>query len=187
MQVGGQMKRIYVEKRPGFDAEARKVKSDIYNVLGIETDLRLFIRYDVFGMDEEDFQKTIPLVFSEPPVDSVYFDNIPVKGEIFGVELLPGQYDQRADSAAQCVQMLTLKNKPQVKCGLFYAFSSLKDGELEKIKKYLINPVESREATLDTFETLVTKFDIPTEVETLGGFISLSDEKLYDVGSLIFI
>ena len=107
------MRRIYVEKRPGFDAEARKVRADLFSVLGIDTDVRLFIRYDTNGIDEEDLEKAVASVFSEPPVDTVHYDNLPA-GESLGIELLPGQYDQRADSAAQCVQMLTLKNKPQI-------------------------------------------------------------------------
>ncbi len=173
------MKRIFVEKKPGFDAEARKVRADLHNVLGIDTEVRVFIKYDAEGIADEDFDRAVASVFSEPPVDNVYFDTLPISdGEILGSELLPGQYDQRADSAAQCVQLLTLKNKPEIKCATFYAFSSLKAGELEKIKKYLINPVECRESRLDAKDEPL--HDSPALPEVVKGFIDMTEEKLFD-------
>jgi len=172
------MRRIYVEKRPGFDAEARKVRADLFSVLGIDTDVRLFIRYDTNGIDEEDLEKAVASVFSEPPVDTVHYDNLPA-GESLGIELLPGQYDQRADSAAQCVQMLTLKNKPQIKCATFYLFGSLKDGEMDRIKKFLINPVECRECKADSPLDFAEIVDVPSLPEVIK-ITAMTEDELAD-------
>jgi len=180
MQIGGLMKRIYVEKKAGFDAEAKKIKADLFNILGIDTDVRIFIRYDSKGIADEDFSKAVASVFSEPPVDSVYFDKLPTNDTSLGIELLPGQYDQRADSAAQCVQMLTLKNKPEVKCATFYTFNNLKDGDFEKIKKYLINPVECRECKADADFNFDENAQIPALPMIIDGFIDMSEQELFD-------
>ena len=130
--------RIYVEKKAGFDVARKKVLADIKNVLGINLDnLKYFLRYDVEGLSAEDFEKAKSVVFSEPPVDDV-FESIDIDGKtVIATEFLPGQFDQRADSAAQCVQLLTLKDKPLVKTANIYVFDKLEEETIAKIKNFL--------------------------------------------------
>ncbi|MCD7740715.1 MAG: phosphoribosylformylglycinamidine synthase [Ruminococcus sp.] len=175
--------RIYVEKKSGFDVEAKSLLADIRSAFGLEglESIRIINRYDAEGLSEKDFKAAVPVVFSEPAVDVTY-DHMPVVGEnesVIAQEYLPGQFDQRADSCAQCISLLCGGKRPAVKSAKIYIFSGkLSNSELETIKHYIINPVESREASLDRFETLNIKYDIPTSVKTVDGFIEKSDEQL---------
>ncbi|MBO4422573.1 MAG: phosphoribosylformylglycinamidine synthase [Clostridia bacterium] len=168
--------RIYVEKKPGLDNEAKALYGDLRSFLGIEklSGVRSFNRYDAENIDKELFDYSVKTVFSEPQTDIVCDDLQLDDAYVFAVEFLPGQFDQRADSAAQCIQIISQKERPDVRSAKVYAlYGELSDGDIEKIKKYVINPVEAREASLDKPETLKTKFDIPTTVKTLDGFTKL--------------
>ncbi len=176
--------RIYVEKKPALANEAKGVFADLYELLGVKglRGVRLLNRYDVENVSEELFRATTGTVFSEPQLDIVTED-LP-EGDfaaVFAVEYLPGQFDQRADSAAQCIQIISCGERPTVRTARVYLLEgTLSAEDVEKIKKYVINPVECREATLDTFETLKAEYPIPTEVETLDGFIALDKAALSD-------
>ena len=175
--------RIYVEKKPEFAVEANSLISGIKSALGLEnlTGLRVINRYDAEGLSREDFDLAAPVVFSEPAVDVTY-DHLPaVKADefVFAVEYLPGQFDQRADSCAQCISLLTGGKRPTIKSARIYIVSGkLTEAELDQIKHYMINPVESREASLDCFDTLDIKYTIPTTVKTVEGFIYSTDDDL---------
>ena len=172
--------RIYVEKKPGFDGEAQGLLHELVDLVGIQnlTGLRLLNRYDVEGIDAVLFQQAVPTVFSEPPVDVTY-DKLPDAKTVFAVEYLPGQFDQRADSASECIQLLSQGERPAVRSARVYLLDGdLTDADLAAIKKYVINPVEAREASLDERSTLKMEFAIPTEVETLTGFTALDDDAL---------
>ncbi len=167
--------RVYVEKKSPFDVEAQGVLSELRSLLGIEglTGLRLLNRYDVEGLDEALMRRCLPVVFSEPQVDIVYTE-LPEADEVFAVEYLPGQFDQRADSCAECVQLLSQAERPAVRTAKVYLLSgSVTPEELAKIKHYLINPVESREASLDTRVTLAENYPEPDDVAVLEGFTAL--------------
>ena len=178
--------RIYVEKKPDFAVESESLLGGIKSALGLEglKGLRVINRYDAEGLSEADFRLAVPVVFSEPAVDVTY-DHMPAVGAdefAFAVEYLPGQFDQRADSCAQCISLLTAGKRPAIKSARIYIVSGeLTDKELGQIKHYMINPVESREASFDRFETLDIKYDIPTEVDTVEGFIGLSREQLEEM------
>lgn len=175
--------RIYVEKKPEFAVEADSQISGIKSALGLNNlkSLRIINRYDAEGLSAEDFKLAVPVVFSEPAVDVTY-DHLPDVADdeyVFAVEYLPGQFDQRADSCAQCISLLTGGKRPIVKSAKIYiAKGNLSDEEINEIKSYMINPVESREASLDRFETLDIKYDIPTSVDTVEGFIYSTDDEL---------
>ncbi len=173
--------RIYVEKKSEFANEAKSLKNDIVNLLNISalTDLRLLNRYDVENIDENLFEYSKKTVFSEPQLDIVT-DEIENPGEnVFAVEYLPGQFDQRASSASECIQLISQKERCIVRTARVYIlYGALSNDDIEKIKKYVINPVESREATLEKFETLKTNYEIPTEVAILDGFIKLDENGL---------
>ena len=175
--------RIYVEKKPEFAVEANSLTADIKSALGLENleSLRVINRYDAEGLSKENFDLAIPVVFSEPAVDVTY-DHLPSIGNnefIFAVEYLPGQFDQRADSCAQCISLLTGGKRPVIKSARIYILSgNLSDSEVNEIKHYMINPVESREASMDCFDTLDIKYNIPTEVNTVDGFIYSTDDDL---------
>ena len=172
--------RIYVEKKPGFDGEAQGLKHELVELVGIKglKALRLLNRYDVEGIDRNLFEKAIPTVFSEPPVDVTYTE-LPTAKTVFAVEYLPGQFDQRADSASECIQLLSQGERPSVRSARIYLLDGeLSAEDLEAIKKYVINPVEAREASLDTRDTLKMEFAVPTAVETLNGFCALDDAAL---------
>ena len=142
--------RIYVEKKPGFDGEAKDLCRELKELLGITRlqNLRLVNRYDVEGIDEALFEKAVPTVFSEPPVDVTY-NALPAAPHVFAVEYLPGQFDQRADSASQCIQLLSQGERPDVRSACVYLLDGdLTEEDLAAIKKYVINPVEAREADL---------------------------------------
>jgi phosphoribosylformylglycinamidine synthase len=175
--------RVFVEKKPGFDIEARQIKDDLCENLGLTSieDLKIINRYDLSGISNEEFEAAESTIFSEPNRDTVYGETYPVPEgyAVFAMEYLPGQYDQRADSAAQCIQILTQKERPQVVSAKLVAIKgSLKPGELETIEKYMINPVESRLASLEKPASLDVPADVPPDVEAADGFISLSDKGL---------
>ena len=177
------VKRIFVEKRPGFDVEAANLCADLQNSLGLSAveKVRIINRYDISGIDGEDFEKAKTTILSETNADFVYDEVLPECSDfrVFAMEYLPGQYDQRADSAAQCVQLLTQGERPQVVSAKLIAVKgNITDEELAKIKHYLINPVESREASLDKPESLDMKADIPDDVKTVEGFISWDDAQM---------
>ena len=170
--------RIYVEKKPEFAVEAQSVLSDIKTALRLNiSGVRILNRYDADKLSEEDFKAAISTVFSEPAVDVVY-DELPQISEsdrIFAVEYLPGQFDQRADSCEQCIQILRQGERCRVRNARIYIISGIiSDDDFAKLKAYIINPVESREASLETVKTLDTNYDIPTTVEELEGFINLN-------------
>ena len=179
-----QVFRCYVEKRPGFDVEAEKTLRELRDQLGIAglTGLRLFNRYDVEGVDEAVYQAAKPTVFSEPQCDDLYDEQLPELGEgttLLAVEALPGQYDQRADSCAQCIMLLAGVAKPAVANARVYAMTgSLSQGDLNKIRTYLINPVECREALMDKPDTLARTYDTPDRVAVLTGFTALDEDGL---------
>ena len=176
--------RVYVEKKNGLEHEASSLYREITEMLGINslTKVRLFNRYDVENIEKELFDYSVNTVFSEPQLDNVSY-NVPDDNcTIFAVEYLPGQFDQRADSAAQCIQLISQKERPIVRTAKVYClYGNVSEGELAAIKKYVINPVESREATLNEFETLVAEYEIPTEVETIDGFIGFGESELADM------
>jgi phosphoribosylformylglycinamidine synthase len=174
--------RIFVERKKGFQNEAKALKSDLVTLMGLDKleKVRVANRYDVEGIDAPLFNTAISGVFSQPQLDeasSVFAAD--GAAAVFGVEPLPGQFDQRADSAAQCIQLISKKDKPLVKTAKIYAlYGDLSAAEVEKIKNYVINPVESREASMSLPETLKVKYEIPTEVETLYGFNALDENGL---------
>ena len=173
--------RIYVEKMPGLDNEARALLNDARSLLGIRSleKVRLLNRYDAEGISRELFDYAVKTVFSEPQLDLVYEEPAFPGAAVFAVEYLPGQFDQRADSAAQCIQILSQGERPSVRSARVYAlYGDLSGSELAEIKKYVINPVEAREAALEKPETLAVRYEIPTSVETLTGFNALSRAEL---------
>lgn len=172
--------RIFVEKKSGLDNEARALRGDINELLqiaGVEK-VRVFNRYDVENLDKELFDYSVSTVFSEPQLDIVT-EELPEADCIFAVEFLPGQFDQRASSAAECIQIISKGERPVVKTAKVYAlYGKISREELDAIKKYVINAVEAREASMELPETLATEYDIPQTVETIEGFRSFTDEEL---------
>ena len=173
--------RIFVEKKPGLDNEAQALLQEARGLLGIRglNKVRLLNRYDAEEISEDLFRYAVKTVFSEPQLDLV--SEAPDLGEasVFAVEYLPGQFDQRADSAAQCIQILSRGERPLVRSAKVYAlYGSLTEAELAEIKKYVINPVEAREAALEKPATLRIQYEIPTEVATLDGFCALDRSAL---------
>ena len=190
-ETNSQVFRCYAYKHPGFDVEAQGLCRDLREQLGIEglSGLTIFNRYDVEGIDANLYEQAKRAVFSEPQVDGVYDEQFPVCGDVphwmLAVEALPGQFDQRADSAAQCIQLMTGGERPLVRTATVYLFSSELTGPQvftpeneEKIRRHLINPVECREASLDKPDTLAQSYDIPDHVETLDGFTGLGSSEL---------
>ena len=174
--------RIYVEKKREFAHEAASLKHDLVNLLQIKglTDIRIVNRYDVENIDRELFDYAVNAVFSEPQIDKTYESlDFSDAEHVFAVEFLPGQFDQRANSAAECIQIISKGERPDVATAKVYILKGvISEAELEEIKKYVINPVESREASLEEFETLHVEYEIPTEVATLDGFIQLDEAGL---------
>ncbi len=176
--------RIYVEKKSGLDNEARALLSEISAFLGIKSveKIRILNRYDAENITEELFNYAVGTVFSEPQLDNVYTEIENDGAYVFATEYLPGQFDQRADSAAQCIQLISQGDKPSVASARVYMLYGKVSGEdIEKIKKHVINPVEAREASLDKKETLKIEYDIPTEVKVLDGFTELSEQGLSEL------
>ena len=176
------VKRLFVEKKPGFDVEAGHVKADLCDSLGLDAEisLRLLCRYDVEGVSEEEYLLARNSIFSEPNVDNVFDEAVDLSGwRHFTTEYLPGQYDQRADSAAQCIQLLTQGERPRVASAKTYALrGTLSDEMFEKIRHYLVNPVESRIASDDKPATLDMPFKAPEKVELLAGFTQKTDAEI---------
>ena len=182
------VKRVYSEKKPEFAVKAKELSEEISSYLNIDTvtNVRVLIRYDIEGITEDTYRKALVTVFSEPPVDIVYeedFEHRP--GEhVFAVEFLPGQFDQRADSAVQCVKLLREDEDVEIKTATVYAIEgSLTDSQLESIKNFCINPVDSREAKMDKPETLVTIFPDPADVKIFDGFKDMPEAKLKELYS----
>ncbi len=173
--------RVYVEKKKELAQEAKTLLSDAHAFLGISSlsDVRVINRYDAENISSELFNYAKKTVFSEPQLDIVC-DEPELEGAyVFAVEYLPGQFDQRADSAAQCIQIISQGERPLIRTAKVYAlYGDLSDSDIAEIKKYVINPVEAREASLDKPQTLHIKYDIPTEVKTLDGFTKLDREGL---------
>jgi len=170
--------RVYVEKKPGLRNEADALLRDLRDFLGIQglTGLRVLNRYDVEGMDEALFRRAVKTVFSEPQLDDVAETLPETAGAVLAVEYLPGQFDQRADSAAQCVQLSFQCEKPTVRTARVYLLEGdLSKGDIARVRDYVINPVESREAALEKPETLAIPYDVPTQVETLAGFRGMDE------------
>ena len=174
--------RVFVEKKQGFTHEADGIFNDATSLLKIKdlTKVRVFNRYDAENIDEELFSYAIKTVFSEPQLDDTYFNLDIEDALVFAVEYLPGQYDQRADSASQCIQIISQGERPTIKTAKVYAFYGINEEQLQVIKKYIINPVESREASLELPKTLKIEYEIPSEVEVLQGFIDLDQKGLED-------
>ncbi len=175
--------RIFVEKKVGLDNEARSLLNEATNLLGVQglERVRLFNRYDAENITGELFDYAVKTVFSEPQLDIATGDVSLNDATVFAVEYLPGQFDQRADSAAQCIQIISQGDRPTIRTAKVYAlYGTLSDEDVAKIKKHVINPVESREAALEKPETLQTAYEIPTEVATMDGFIQLDEAGLAD-------
>ena len=168
--------RIFVEKKPGLENEAKALLSDLKNLLLIENleNVRVINRYDAENISRELFDYSVKNVFSEPQLDNASEDINADGAVVFAVEYLPGQFDQRADSAAQCIQIISRGERPLIRSAKVYClYGKLSEKDVSEIKKYVINPVEAREASLEKPDTLVVKYDIPTEVKTLDGFTKL--------------
>ena len=185
------VKRVYVEKKPGFAVQADDLRHEIKSYLGIKDveSVRVLIRYDVENISDETFEKACNGIFSEPPVDILYQEEFPVADgcRIFSVEFLPGQFDQRADSAIQCVQFIKEDEQPVIKTAITYVIEGrdgvISDEEFEAIKAHCINPVDSRETGMEKPDTLVTKFDEPADVIIFDGFKDMSEEQLKELYS----
>ncbi len=180
------VKRVYVEKKSPFDGKARELSEEIKGYLGIDTveKVRVLIRYDVENISEEVFEQSCTTVFSEPPVDILYKEEFAVSDNtrVFSVEYLPGQFDQRADSAVQCVKFLKEDEEPVIKTAVTYAITgTLTDDEFDKIKRYCINPVDSRETGMAKPKTLITVFDEPADVSIFEGFITMQEAELKEL------
>ena len=175
--------RIFVEKKRELAHEAKALRSELKNLLGIKslTDVRILNRYDVENISEKLYGEAVRTVFSEPQLDVVN-ESLEAEGAtVFAVEYLPGQFDQRADSAEQCIQIISCGERPTIRTARVYVLSGeLSDAEIAEIKKYVINPVEAREASLEKPETLRMQYEIPTEVAVLEGFCDLDEKGLSD-------
>ena len=178
------IKRIYVEKKKGYDIEAGHLFDDVKENLGIDAlkGLRILYRYDIEGISEDAYEKAKKTIFSEPPVDIIHEEKFELASDetSFGMEYLPGQYDQRADSAMQCIQIITGDDSTLINCAkIFVLKGSLSGEEVRKIKEYCINPVDSREAASAKPETLKMNLTVPDDVAVVKGFITKSEEELY--------
>ncbi|MCR5503442.1 MAG: phosphoribosylformylglycinamidine synthase [Lachnospiraceae bacterium] len=186
------VKRIYVEKKAPFAVRARELSEEAASYLNIRgiKNIRVFIRYDVENVSDETYARALPLIFSEPPVDECYEEKIdvPADARIFSVEYLPGQFDQRADSAEQCIALLNEKESPIIKTAVTYLVEGdLSDEEFERLKAHCINPVDSRLTSEEKPETLVTEYEEPADIAVFDGFTGLDDDglkELYDSLSL---
>ena len=182
------VRRVYVEKKSAFAVKARELKHEIKHYLGISTvtAVRELIRYDVENISDEVFEKACKTVFAEPPVDDLYLEKFDVAegARVFSVEFLPGQFDQRADSAEQCVKLLNEDEEPIIRSATTYVIKGdITEDELEAIKKYCINPVDSRETGMDKPDTLVQNFDEPADVAVFDGFIDMAEAQLKELYS----
>ena len=178
------VRRVLVEKRAGFDLEAQSLKKDLIESLHIDTieNIRVLNRYDVEDLSEEVFENAAKTIFSEANLDVVYYnelENINENDRVFAIEYLPGQYDQRGDWAAQCIQIVNEGKRPNISTAKVYVLSgNISDTDFDRIKSYCINPVDSREASLEIPKTLEMEIEVPTSVAILDGFIDFSVEEL---------
>ena len=180
----GNVRRVYVEKKPDFAVKAKELKHEVKHYLGIAAEgVRVLIRYDVENVSDDTYKKALQTVFSEPPVDDIYEEEFDAKGgKVFSVEFLPGQFDQRADSAEQCVKLLNEEEEPIIRSATTYVIDGdITEDELEAIKKYCINPVDSRETGAQKPETLVQNFEEPADVAIFDGFIDMAEAQLKEL------
>ena len=182
-----QVRRVYVEKKPGFDVKAQELLSDISGFLGIGgvQKVRILCRYDVENLPDDTYEKALRTIFSEPPVDQVYEESFDAEGgKVFSVEALPGQFDQRADSAEQCLKLIGAGDDVLVKCAATYVvYGDITDDQLEQVKSLTINPVDSRETGLEKPKTLKTVYQEPEDVPVFDGFMDMGEtelKRLYD-------
>ena len=180
------VKRVYVEKKPEFAVAAKELRHEIRRYLGIMdvTGVRELIRYDVENISDETFEKACRGVFAEPPVDILYREEVPAGEDdrVFSVEFLPGQFDQRADSAEQCIRFIKEDEEPVIRTATTYVIEgNISDSEFEAIKEHCINPVDSREAAKEKPETLVTVFDEPEDIKVFDGFREMKEEPLKEL------
>lgn len=182
----GNVRRIYVEKKAPFAVKAKELKEELGSYLGISgvSSVRVFIRYDVENISEETFQRAVNTVFSEPPVDILYMESIeiPQDARVFSVEFLPGQFDQRADSAMQCIQFLKEDEEPVIRTAVTYLIQGdISSDDFERIKAYCINPVDSRETGMDKPITLITEYEEPEDVKVFEGFCKMPEAELKEL------
>ena len=182
----GNVRRVYAEKKPAYAVAAKELQSEIKSYLGIKTvtGVRVLIRYDIENVSEETYKKALGTVFFEPPVDDVYEENFGVKRckKTFSVEYLSGQFDQRADSAEQCLKLLKEEEEPIIRTATTYVIEGeITDAELEAIKNYCINPVDSRETGMEKPVTLVTEFEEPADVAVFDGFMDMEEKAFKDL------
>ena len=180
------VRRVYVEKKPDYAVKAKELHDEIKSYLNIDAEyVRVLVRYDVENLSDETYRKAINTVFSEPPVDMVYEgDELPMQDtdKVFSVEALPGQFDQRADSAEQCVKLLNEDEDPIIKTATTYILSgNVTDEQLKSVMEYCINPVDSRACGLEIPETLVTEYDEPADVIIFDGFKDMPEDKLKEL------
>ena len=185
------VRRIYVEKKAPFAVKAKELLEELRGYLGIQVEnVRVFIRYDVENISDPVFEKACRSVFSEPPVDELYRESIevPAGARVFSVEYLPGQFDQRADSAVQCVRFLDENEEPVIRTAVTYMIlGEISDGDFDRIRAYCINPVDSRETGMEKPKTLIAAYEEPADIPLLEGFIEMEEEELrkrYDSLSL---
>ena len=181
--MANNVRRVFVEKKEGFDVEAQDLYRDLKDNLCIKglKSVRIINRYDIEGISDEEYKNSKKTIFSEPPVDEVFDESIVIGSneKLIAIEYLPGQYDQRADSASQCVQILTCGERPKVRVAkLVVLEGDVSDVYYEKIKSYLINSVESQEASLEKPATLDTQSVVPEDIKVLQGFIDMSEDEL---------
>ena len=179
------VRRVYVEKKPDFAVKAKELKHEIKHYLGIGTvsAVRVLIRYDVENISEETYQKALLTVFSEPPVDDIYEEDFEYgNAKVFTVEFLPGQFDQRADSAEQCVKLLNENEEPIIRSAITYVIEGdITEEQFAAIQKHCINPVDSRAIGMEKLDTLVQKFDEPADVIIFDGFTAMAEDKLKEL------
>ena len=180
------VRRVYVEKKPAYAVQAKELKHEVSSYLGIKTvtGVRVLIRYDVENISDDVFEKACKTVFAEPPVDDLYLEKFEAAegSRVFSVEYLPGQFDQRADSAVQCVQFLDENAQPIIRSATTYIITGeISDEEFEAIKHHCINPVDSRETGLEKPETLVTVFPEPEDVKIFDGFQDMPENELKEL------
>ncbi len=181
-----QVRRIYVEKKEPYAVKAKELWEDIRSYLGIDSvkRVRVLIRYDVENVSDETWALACNTVFSEPPVDVLYEEEFPMpeKGRVFGVEFLPGQFDQRADSAVSCIRFLNEKQEPVIRTAVTYLLEGdISDEAFGRIKAYCINPVDSRETDMEKPETLKMQYEEPADIKVLDGFVRMGDTALREL------
>lgn len=180
------VRRVYVEKKPEFAVQAKELKHEVSSYLGMQsiTGVRVLIRYDIENLSDETFERACRGVFAEPPVDTLYKETFPFHPEdrVFSTEYLPGQFDQRADSAVQCVQFIKEDEEPVIKTAMTYVIEgTITDEEFAAVKNHCINPVDSRETDMEKPETLVTQFEEPADVIVFDGFQTMPETELKEL------